>query len=77
MRKPIDILRGNRHTLPHFRTTLRERPDIIIRRRRSNRPGNSQAKGPQGRHISGEQWRKCHSPKGVSWSPHGQWNLSG
>jgi len=43
---------------------------MFVRRRRSNRPGNSQAKGPQGRHISGEQWRKSHSPKGVSWLPH-------
>jgi hypothetical protein len=35
---------------------LRKRPDQF-RRRRSNRPGNSQAKGPQSRRQSGERHR--------------------
>ncbi len=44
----------------HADEPLRERPDPSRqrgRRRRSNRPGNFQANGPQGRGISGKQAR--------------------
>lgn len=35
-------------------------------RRRSNRPGNSQAKGPQPRQYAGECWAKCPTAEGAS-----------
>src|SRR6185312_6196548 len=58
-------------------TTAGRDRTTLVRRRRSNRPGNSQAKGPDGRRHSGKRRAGCPFTEGVTAALACGRNLSG